>query len=83
MGGRVGGLTSKYYKEKRGLKVSGGQVVKAGTVLTRQGDRWHRGINVIGQSHLTAKCAGEIYFTKKKGRFNKGLTYVNVRPTAK
>jgi len=79
MSGRVGGLTHKRYAETRGVKVSGGQNVKAGTVLTREGSRWKPGINVIGKMHLTAGCDGEIYFTRKKNRFNKVVTYINVR----
>lgn len=79
MGGRVGGLTSKYYKETRGVKVSGGQTVKSGTVLTRQGNKWKPGLNVIGQMHLTAGCDGEVYFTKKKNRYNSRVTVINVR----
>jgi ribosomal protein L27 len=79
---RLGKTTKKYYKETRGLKVSGGQVVKAGTVLTRQGDKWHPGINVTGRTHLTALCDGEVYFTKKMGSYKKVLTIVNVKPAA-
>jgi ribosomal protein L27 len=76
---RVGGTTSKYYKETRGMKVSGGQQIKSGTVLTRQGDKWNAGINVIGKTHLTAACDGEVYFTRKKNRFNKVSTIINIR----
>ena len=83
MGGRVGGLSSKYYKETRGIKVTGGQKVSAGTVLTRQGDRWHPGLNVIGRTQLTAGIDGQVYFTHKKNRFNKRTTYVNVKPAVK
>jgi ribosomal protein L27 len=79
MGGRVGGLTSKYYKETRGIKVSGGQTVRSGTVLTRQGDKWRAGINVIGRTHLTAACDGQIYFTKKKNQYKRRITLINVR----
>ncbi|HSA31268.1 MAG TPA: 50S ribosomal protein L27, partial [Candidatus Omnitrophota bacterium] len=68
---KVGGTTSKFYTETRGLKVSGGQTVKAGSVLTRQGHKWKPGINVTGQMHLTAACEGEVYFTRKKNRYNK------------
>ena len=82
MGGRVGGLTSKYYKETKGMKVSGGQAVKAGTVLTREGHRWKPGKNVLGDNHLTAKCAGQVYFTRKKSTFNKMLTYINIKPVS-
>ena len=77
---RVGGLTKKYYKEMRGIKVSGGQKVKCGTVLTRRGDRWKPGLNVTGRMHLTAGCAGEVYFTRKKGNCNKVITYINIKP---
>ena len=80
MGGRVGGLTSKYYFETRGIKVSGGQRVKSGTMLTRQGDRWQPGINIIGRTHLTARCTGEVYFTKKRGGYRQVVTYINIRP---
>lgn len=77
---RLGKTTKKYYKETRGLKVSGGQFVKAGTVLTRQGDKWHPGVNVIGRTHLTASCDGQVYFKKKMGSYKKALTVVNVKP---
>ena len=77
---RVGGLTSKYYKETRGMKVSGGQVVKAGTLLTRQGEKWKPGLNVNGYMHLVANCDGEVYFTRRKGGYNQTITLVNIRP---
>ena len=77
---RVGGLTKKFYKETRGVKVSGGQAVKCGTMLTRDGDRWKPGINVTGRMHLTAACDGEVYFTKKKGNYRRVVTYINIRP---
>ncbi|HLF18970.1 MAG TPA: 50S ribosomal protein L27 [Candidatus Omnitrophota bacterium] len=80
MGGRVGGISHKFYRETRGIKVSGGQVVKAGTILTRQGHKWRPGINVIGLNHLTANVEGEVYFTRKKSRFNKSITYINIKP---
>jgi len=83
MGGRVGGLTSKYYKETRGIKVSGGQRVKAGTLLTRQGHKWQPGINVLGSMHLTAGCDGEVYFTRKKGTYQRTVTYINIRAAKK
>ena len=79
MGGRVGGITSKFYRETRGIKVSGGQAVKAGTVLTRKGDRWKPGINVIGRMHLTAACDGEVYFTRKKSTYNRIITLINIK----
>ncbi len=77
---KVGGLTNKYYKETKGLKVSGGQTVKAGAMITRQGDKWQSGLNVVGKTHLTATVDGEIYFTKKKNSYKRMITIVNVRP---
>ena len=79
---RKGGLTSKFYRETRGIKVSGGQFVTTGTVITRQGDRWKPGHNVNGLMHLTAACDGEVYFTKKRGHYGRAVTYVHVRPVA-
>ena len=79
---KVGGKTTKFYTETRGLKVSGGQAVRAGSVLTRQGDRWKPGVNVTGSMHLTARCGGEVYFTRKKNRYGKVVTYINVRSEA-
>ena len=83
MGGRVGGITSKFYRETRGIKVAGGQKVKAGAVLTREGHQWRPGINVIGRASLTAGCDGEVYFTKKKNRYNRVVTFVNIKSIAK
>lgn len=77
---RKGGLTAKFYRETRGIKVSGGQVVKAGTVITRKGDRWKPGQNVNGLMHLSAACDGEVYFTKKRGHYGRAVTYVHIRP---
>ena len=76
---RLGGTTKRFYRETRGIKVSGGQRVKAGTVLTREGDRWKPGLNVIGRTLLTAACDGEVYFTKRAGKYKKTITLVNVR----
>ena len=77
---RKGGITSKYYTETSGVKVSGGQQVSSGTVLTREGDKWKPGMNVIGRMHLTAACDGTVYFTRKKSRYNKVVTYINISP---
>ena len=79
MGGRVGGISSKYYYETAGIKVSGGQRVKSGTILTRQGHRWKPGLNVIGRTSLTAACEGEVYFTRRKNGSNKVITIINIK----
>ena len=78
---KVGGTTKKFYKETHGIKVSGGQTVRSGTVLTREGDKWKPGENVIGRTLLTAACDGQVYFTKKRGNYRKTITIVNIKPT--
>jgi len=77
---KVGGLTTKFYTETKGVKVSGGQKVKGGAVLTREGHRWQPGLNVVGKMHLTAKCDGEVYFTRKRNSYKKEVTYINIKP---
>ncbi len=77
---RLGHTTKKFYRETRGVKVSGGQLVKSGTILTRRGDRWKPGTNVLGRMSLTAACEGHVYFTKKRGSYRGAVTYIHVRP---
>jgi ribosomal protein L27 len=77
---RVGGLTSKFYRETKGMKVSGGQFVKSGTMLTREGSKWKPGLNVTGDMHLTALCEGQVYFSRKKGKYRKEVTFINIKP---
>ena len=79
---RVGGLTHRFYREAKGIKVSGGQHVKAGTILTREGHKWRPGINVAGKAHLTAVVDGEVYFTRKKNNYNKVITIINVKASS-
>jgi ribosomal protein L27 len=74
-----GGLSHKYYSETRGLKVTAGQKVKSGTILTRQGDKWKAGINVGGKTILFALCPGEVYFSKTKGKRNKMITKISIK----
>ena len=80
---RLGGLTSKYYKETKGIKVTAGQFVTSGTILTRQGNKWKSGLNVVGRMHVTAACDGEVYFTKRKGHYGSQVTFVHIRPIDK
>ena len=81
MGGRVGGKSHKIYRETRGVKVSDGEPVTSGKVLTRCGDQWKPGLNVLGLMHLTAARDGKVYFTKKRNHKNGRIdTFVNVRP---
>ena len=77
---RRGGLSHKFYKETHGIKVAGGQAVKSGTVITREGDKWKPGLNVLGRTLLTAACDGQVYFTRKRGNYKRAITVVNVKP---
>ncbi len=80
---KIGGTTKRFYRETHGMKVSGGQKVKGGTVLTREGDKWKPGLNVIGRTSLVAGCDGEVYFTRKRGSYKRTVTFIHIRPDVK
>lgn len=68
--------------KRLGVKIFGGQVVKAGSIIVRQrGTRLHPGVNVgCGKDHtLFAKAEGHVTF-ETKGPFNR--KYVSVYPAA-
>jgi len=68
--------------KRLGVKLYGGQVVKAGNILVRQrGTSHHPGDNVgMGKDHtLFAKIDGTVRFTKK--RDNK--SFVSIEPLGK
>jgi large subunit ribosomal protein L27 len=57
--------------QRRGMKVFGGQTVKAGTILVRQvGTTIHAGQNVgLGKDYtLFAKADGVVSYPKSRGR---------------
>ncbi|MBW6501607.1 MAG: 50S ribosomal protein L27 [Bacteroidales bacterium] len=65
--------------KRLGVKLFGGQVVKAGNIIVRQrGTKHNAGLNVgIGRDHtLFALTDGEVEFSRKKD--NK--TYVSIKP---
>ncbi|MFH0756641.1 MAG: 50S ribosomal protein L27 [Bacteroidota bacterium] len=65
--------------KRLGVKLFGGQLVKAGNILVRQrGTVHHPGNNVgLGKDHtLFAKIDGTVKFTKKKDN----RSYVSVEP---
>ncbi len=67
--------------KRLGVKLFGGQIVKAGNILVRQRGTVHNpGLNVgIGRDHtLFALTDGEVEFTRKKD--NK--SYVSVKPVS-
>ena len=64
-----------------GVKVFGGQVVPAGSIIVRQrGTKFHAGPNVgVGRDHtLFALTEGTVSF--RKGL--KGRTYISIQPAA-
>jgi len=79
-GGASGHIKSKHYLDTKGIKVAEGEFVKTGTILTRQGNKWKAGINVGDSGTLFALCNGKVYFTRRKGSFNKKRTYINIEP---
>ena len=57
--------------QRRGMKVFGGQTVKAGAILVRQvGTKIHPGRNVgLGKDYtLFAKCDGIVSYPRSRGR---------------
>ena len=68
------------HSKRLGVKVFGGQLVKAGNIIVRQrGTKFHPGSNVgMGKDHtLFSLVNGKVVFTRKKG--NK--TFVSVEPS--
>ncbi|HIP53809.1 MAG TPA: 50S ribosomal protein L27 [Chromatiales bacterium] len=67
--------------KRLGVKVFGGQAIKAGGIIVRQrGTRFHNGVNVgCGKDHtLYAKADGKVVFEVKGPRKRK---YVSVVPS--
>ena len=67
--------------KRLGVKIFGGQNVKAGNIIIRQrGTRYHAGTNVgIGRDHtLFAKVSGKVSFVKMGLQLRQ---FVNVEPS--
>jgi len=67
--------------KRLGVKIYGGQVVRAGNIIVRQrGTQFHPGVNVgVGRDHtIFAKADGVVSF-RTVGR--RGRKYVNVDPS--
>ena len=75
----IGGFSRP--KKDKAVKVSCGELVKTGQILTRGMPNYKAGINVKGLDTLFALCPGKVYFTKKKTSHGKFRTFVNVEPT--
>ena len=65
-------------KKDKALKVSSGNIVKTGQILSRGLSTYKAGINVKGIATLHALCPGKIYFTRKKTSHGKARTFINI-----
>ncbi|MBL7070111.1 MAG: 50S ribosomal protein L27 [Candidatus Omnitrophica bacterium] len=74
----IGGFSTP--KKGKGLKISGGQQVKAGQILAKGLSQYKAGTNVKGQGNLIALAAGKVYFTKKKTPHGRFRTFINITP---
>jgi large subunit ribosomal protein L27 len=66
--------------KRLGVKIFGGQSVRAGSIIVRQrGTRFHNGVNVgIGKDHtLFAKADGKVVFEVKGSRNRKYVSVVS------
>ena len=66
--------------KRLGVKIFGGQQVRAGSIIVRQrGTRFHNGVNVgIGKDHtLFAKADGKVVFEVKGSRNRKYVSVVS------
>ena len=77
---KKGGISHINYKETKGLKISAGEIVKAGTILTREGGKWKAGINTAGINTIYALRRGKVYFTRRKPapRAKKVYSFINI-----
>ncbi|MGE5197093.1 MAG: 50S ribosomal protein L27 [Deltaproteobacteria bacterium] len=69
-------------KKDKGLKVSSGQPVKSGQILSKGLSIYKSGKNAKGIGTIFSLCAGTVYFSKKKTGHGKFRTFVNVKPQA-
>lgn len=69
-------------KKDKALKVSNGQTVKTGQILSKGIDTYKVGHNVKGLGTLFALCPGKVYFTRKKTSHGKVRTLINIEAIA-
>jgi len=65
-------------KKDKMIKVSGGQLVKTGQILSRGINTYRAGNNVKGIATLQALCDGKVYFSKKKTPAGRPRTFINI-----
>jgi len=67
-------------KHDKGVKISGGMIVKKGQILVAGRSDYKAGENVNGITVLYAACDGKVYFTKKKTTSRSARTFINISP---
>jgi ribosomal protein L27 len=67
-------------KKDQMIKVSNGQLVKTGHILSRGISAYKAGVNVKGKATLFALCNGTVLFRKKKTLHGKVMTFINIVP---
>lgn len=69
-------------KKDKAVKISGGELVKTGQILSRGIASYKAGTNVKGEATLYALCPGKVYFSRKKTSHGKVRTFINIVPQA-
>jgi ribosomal protein L27 len=77
----IGGFSTP--KKDKAVKVSAGELVKTGQILSRGLSSYKAGLNVKGISALHAEVCGKIYFTRKKTSHGRERTFINIEPPEK
>lgn len=67
-------------KKDRAIKVSSGEKVLTGQILSRGIMTYKAGRNVRGIDTLYALCPGKVSFSKKKTSHGKVRTFINILP---
>lgn len=67
-------------KKDKAIKVSSGQKVLTGQILTRGIMTYKAGRNVGGIDTLYATCSGKVSFSKKKTSHGRPRTFIHVLP---
>ena len=76
----IGGFSTP--KKDKALKVSSGETVKTGQILSRGLNTYKAGHNIKGLDTLHALCPGKVYFTRKKTGHGKIRTFINIEAIA-
>ena len=67
-------------KKDKEVKISGGESVRTGQILSRGLNQYKAGKNVKGRDTIYALCCGKVNFTRKKTSRGRPRTFINVIP---